>query len=123
MIVSRSLDPTTGTMGEAAEITGPVAFTGGLGFCAFSAAPNTLVYAPGSGALAPISLIQWFDRSGRPLEQLGVGTDLAGYNAFYQRISPDGRRVAVSAFPSATADLWLVDTTRGVSSRFTFDEA
>jgi hypothetical protein len=38
---------------------------------------------------------------------------------YYQQISPDGRKAAISAFQSPTADLWLVDMERGVPSRVT----
>ena len=121
-IVARPLDPVQGTVGDPVELAGPVAYTGGLGFSAFSVAANLLSYAPGTGAAAT-SLTQWFDRLGKPLTRLGEGSDLSNYNAYYQQISPDGRRVAISAFQSATADLWLVDLGRDVSSRFTFNDA
>ena len=123
MIVARPLDPARATVGEAMEVAGAVAYTTGLGFTAFSVASNILAFAPGSGEASPTSRMQWFDRSGKPLEQLGAGSDLSSLNSYYQRISPDGRKVAVSAFQSATADLWLVDTARNVSSRFTFNDA
>ena len=44
-------------------------------------------------------------------------------NAYYPALSPNGRTVAVSAFRSETADLWLVDVERQLSSPLTFDRA
>jgi len=121
-IVARPLDPMRGTVGDPVEVAGPVAYTKGLGFSAFSVAPNLLSYAAGTGA-TPTSLTQWFDRLGKPLGRLGAGSELSNYNAYYQQISPDGRKVAISAFQSTTADLWLVDMERDVSSRITFNDA
>jgi Tol biopolymer transport system component len=121
-IVARPLDPVQGTVGSPVELAGPVAYTGGLGFSAFSVAPNLLAYAAGTGATAT-SLTQWFDRFGKSLERLGEGSDLSNFNSYYQQISPDGRKVAISAFQSTTSDLWLVDMERGVSSRVTFNDA
>lgn len=60
------------------------------------------------------SQFTWFDRTGKPL---GVVGELGDYSTF--RLSPDGRRVAVSR---ATA-LWLMEVDRGVSSRFTANNA
>ena len=121
-IVARPLDPARGTIGDPVELAGPVAYTSGLGFSGFSVAPNLLSYAAGTGATAT-SLTQWFDRLGKPLGRLGEGSDLSNYNSYNQQISPDGRKVAISAFQSTTADLWLVDTERDVSSRVTFNDA
>jgi Tol biopolymer transport system component len=121
-IVARPLDPVQGTVGDPVELAGPVAYTGGLGFSAFSVAPNLLAYAAGTGTAAT-SLTQWFDRFGKPLGRLGEGSDLSNYNSYYQQISPDGRTVAISAFQSPTADLWLVDMERGIPSRVTFNDA
>jgi dipeptidyl aminopeptidase/acylaminoacyl peptidase len=45
-------------------------------------------------------------------------------NGLIPELSPDERRVALRAIdPQArTRDLWLVDRTRGISSRFTFEK-
>ena len=122
VIVARSLDPVRGTVGDPVELAGPVAYTGGLGFSAFSATATLLAFPSGT-ATAPTSLPQWFDRGGKLLGRLGQSSDLASYNAYYPAVSPDGRKVAIAAFQSATADLWLVDMDRDVSSRFTFNDA
>jgi len=71
-----------------------------------------------TGAAGANRWLTWFDRQGKTLGQLG---DPADYGASLA-LSPDGTRVASTRGPSATSDIWLVDS-RGVSSRFTFDPA
>jgi Tol biopolymer transport system component len=59
----------------------------------------------------------WFDRRGMPLGNLGSGS-------FYApSLSPDEKTVAAARVDpeTQTPDLWLMDTARGVSPRFTFD--
>ncbi|MFI5357690.1 Serine/threonine protein kinase [Candidatus Sulfopaludibacter sp. SbA6] len=77
---------------------------------------GTLIYR--TGAAGANRWLTWFDRQGKTLGQLG---DPADYGASLA-LSPDGTRVASTRGPSATSDIWLVDS-RGVSSRFTFDPA
>ena len=60
----------------------------------------------------------WFDQSGAPLETI-PGSDLSdGYNS---SLSPDASRLATSSRVEGTADVWLLDVKRGVSTRFTTD--
>jgi hypothetical protein len=62
----------------------------------------------------------WFDRSGAPLETI-PGSDFGdGYNS---SLSPDASRLATSSRVEGTADIWLLDIKRGVSTRFTSDPA
>jgi Tol biopolymer transport system component/DNA-binding winged helix-turn-helix (wHTH) protein len=57
----------------------------------------------------------WLDRSGRPLGEAG---ELGTYWNF--RISPQGSRVALARLNAAQGlDLWVRETTRGVSTRLT----
>lgn len=73
-----------------------------------SAGANVLVYAPSLAARQ----FQWLDRNGRSVGVLGEPAEYV-----FSRISPDGRRVVtVRAGP---ADIWLLETTRGVASRLT----
>ena len=60
----------------------------------------------------------WFDRTGRELKAVGKADD---NNLRYPEISPDGRRVAVARTVERNTDVWLMETTRGVPSRFTFE--
>jgi dipeptidyl aminopeptidase/acylaminoacyl peptidase len=60
----------------------------------------------------------WFDRDGQRLRTIGEP-------GVYEQItlSPDGRRAAVQRRDPRldTTDIWILDLTRGVLSRFTFD--
>jgi hypothetical protein len=62
--------------------------------------------------------LAWFDRSGKALGTFGAADESGLTSA---RLSPDGRRVAVSRTVEGNADIWLLDGTR--TSRFTFDAA
>jgi eukaryotic-like serine/threonine-protein kinase len=88
-------------------------------FCA--AESGTIAY--GTAVAAPSQLL-WFDRFGRQ-------TGAVGEPAFYTsgvtgapgriRISPDGRRLAVTVFDPSTrgSDVWLYDLARGIRTRLT----
>ena len=126
MIVSQHLDLQNSRLtGDAVEVAGPAAYSGGLGFESFSVASNgVLAYAPGFGTAAT-SEVRWLDRQHQsfPTSPLAPGTDLSRYNAYFEQLSPDGQTLVLSAFRTATADLWLLDVRRDVLSRFTFDDA
>ncbi|MGD1071230.1 MAG: hypothetical protein ABSB15_13900 [Bryobacteraceae bacterium] len=69
---------------------------------------------------APPNDLTWYDRQGKRLGNVGepgIYTNPA--------LSPDGKRLAVGRNDPATdtRDIWVLDLTRGVSSRFTFDKA
>jgi Tol biopolymer transport system component/predicted Ser/Thr protein kinase len=66
----------------------------------------------------PRSQLTWLDRTGRPLERVG---DPARRSVV--ELSPDGDQVAYEGLDAdgRNADLWLLDSSRGVTSRFTFD--
>jgi Tol biopolymer transport system component len=58
----------------------------------------------------------WVDRAGRELDVVG---ELAAYSG--PRLSPDGKRIAVCIWDAPrVADIWLIDTERNTTSRFTF---
>ena len=80
----------------------------------FSASPATLVYR-GSPPTHQ-SQITWVDAQGRLGEKVGNPGPIAEI-----RLSPDGTRAAYRMDANGEgADIWLLDLTRGVSSRFTF---
>lgn len=83
-----------------------------------ASAAGPLVYRP--GGTSGHRQFTWFDRSGRELGKLG-GVDTGA--PFGVALSPDGRHVAVSRTVIGNTDIWLMDTARGVLSRFTFDAA
>jgi eukaryotic-like serine/threonine-protein kinase len=68
----------------------------------------------------PGTQLAWVDRGGKQLA--AVGTTAADNGL---RLSPDGKRLAVSRFDpqAASADIWLIDLARNTPSRFTFDPA
>ncbi len=80
-------------------------------------ANGTLVYATASVINAPRHLA-WVDRLG----ELAV-LDLPARHYSKPRLSPDGRRIAVSISDNHNTDIWIHDLERGTSSRFTFSPA
>jgi len=83
--------------------------TGPTGAIQSSVSANgTLAYQIG-GATA--EQLVWFDRAGKPLGNFGAPGTMNSPD-----ISPDGKRVVVEG----VADVWLLDTARGVPARFTF---
>jgi len=89
----------------------------------FSASNGVLVYRSGRTTMG-LSSLAWFDRRG---QELGAAGDSG--SSVYQdvAISHDASRVAVSradpAVSGSSQSIWLLDLTRGVSARFTFDIA
>jgi Tol biopolymer transport system component len=61
----------------------------------------------------------WFDRAGRELSR--VGQPLPGLLS--PSLSPDGQRLAIHRIVNGNTDIWMLDTTRGVITRFTTGEA
>ncbi len=83
----------------------------------FSASTNgVLVYQTGSAAER--TQLMWIGRDGT---EIGTVGDRA--NHFAPVISPDGKLAAVviDDIPSAQADIWIIDLSRGSRTRFTFD--
>lgn len=89
----------------------------------FSASNGVLVYRAGRTTLG-LSTLAWFDRKGKELGAAGESNS----NVYQDvAISPDASRVAVSKAEPTVAgssqSIWLLDLSRGVSARFTFDVA
>jgi len=98
-------------LGDSRVIASPVAKITAIGVMNASASSGgMLLYS----AANPSSQFTWLDRSGR---RLRVVAEPGEYGTF--RLSPDGRRIAVQRDRPGGADLWFLDTERGVSSRFT----
>ncbi len=80
----------------------------------------------GTGMLAHAAAVlhrgrlTWFDRAGNSLNSVGVDGDYSDF-----RLSPNGETLAVSLVDPKVwnPDIWLIDLTRGGSSRFTFGSA
>jgi serine/threonine protein kinase/Tol biopolymer transport system component len=67
----------------------------------------------------------WLDRSGKEISRVGSpdGSRMPEGSDTDIAISPDGRYVALSRMVDQNHDIWLLETARGVLSRFTFDTA
>src|SRR5262245_13801410 len=72
-----------------------------------------------TGTARPQKQFVWFDRSGKEL-----GT-VAGnlVNAGGPSLSPDGRTLAVQRTTNGNGDVWMLDISRGVLTRLTYDPA
>jgi Tol biopolymer transport system component/DNA-binding winged helix-turn-helix (wHTH) protein len=64
----------------------------------------------------------WFDRSGKEIGNVGDSVS-ASTGLFNPSLSLDGQRVALYQLVNGNADVWLLETRRGVFSRFTSDVA
>jgi Tol biopolymer transport system component len=73
-----------------------------------------LVYSTGSSA----TQLTWFDRSGTQLGTVGLQSEYLSL-----RLSPDEKRVAVARTdpPAVASDLSLIELSRGVESKLTFE--
>jgi eukaryotic-like serine/threonine-protein kinase len=61
-------------------------------------------------------LLNWLDRDGAVVRQLGPPVD-----GIFRTVSPDGRRIAVTLQQPDHIDIWLVDVAGGTRERFTFE--
>jgi Tol biopolymer transport system component len=87
----------------------------------FSASENgVLAYQTGTPREDVDSQLQWFDRSGQLLGEVGTPEPYAEAS-----ISPDGTTAVVNIREagSGNRDLWLVDLERQLKTRFTFNAA
>jgi hypothetical protein len=62
----------------------------------------------------------WFDRAGKLIATVG---DPDSGSPASPTMSPDGRRVALNRNVNGNVDVWLLELTRGVLTRFTADPA
>jgi Tol biopolymer transport system component len=85
---------------------------------------NSTVSVSATGAMAYLANttmdreLVWFDRSGKRQETVGPAADINDIV-----LSPDGKRLAMQRLVDTNSDIWLMDLSRGVPSRFTFDAA
>ncbi len=79
---------------------------------------GVIVYQRGTQVIE--SQLQWVDRRGTRLANIGEGTDLVDD----LELSPDQKRLAVTLSSRASPDardVWILDTTRGIGSKATSD--
>jgi Tol biopolymer transport system component len=120
MLMAQAFDPDALEFtGDAFPIAEDIVVRPLTGAGVFSATDDgTLLYQTGSRDEGDI--IQWFDRQGLPLEQVGN-------EGYYDQItlSPDGATAALVVRDSAVGsnDIWLLEMATGLRTRFTFDRA
>ena len=102
--------------GDPVRLVDQVSTVPELRLAAFSVSENGELAYRGGGREGVTQLV-WFDRSGEPLRE-------ASQPGLYNNpaLSPDETRVAVQRreTTNAAADIWILDLTRGTTSRFTF---
>lgn len=117
-LFAQPFDPDRLSLGGEPKVIAEQVETGGAVAASFTISDaGLLAYQAASQAG---SQLVWFDRQGN---QLGSVGDAAEYGDV--ELSPDGRQAAVSVLDvsTGTRDLWIMDVTRGVRTRFTFDKA
>jgi eukaryotic-like serine/threonine-protein kinase len=100
--------------GDPTPLAERVQYRSGMGRGAFSISGNGLLVYGSVEHLA--TQLMWFDRSGRLIRSVGQSVS---YNS--PALSPDEQTIAVERFdPDGHSEgLWLIDTARDVSTRFT----
>ena len=88
----------------------------GAGQWSFSAS-GSLAYVPGGIFPDYENALVWVDRDG-VVERLPVETG----RYVYPRVSPDGRRAAVTRLDGSTRDIWILDLETAAWSRLTFEQ-
>jgi serine/threonine-protein kinase len=96
-------------------LAGNEALDDGTAHYSFSSS-GLLVYRVGVAASTD-GRLAWLDRAGKEISRRGQNDF-----AVSPRISPDGRRVAMTIESSDGADIWIWDVDRDTMSRLTFDE-
>jgi Tol biopolymer transport system component len=115
-LTARFFDPAAGVVGSDETLVAPnVRFDPLRGAGKFTTSPDgTVVYFE---AEFPTTRLEWFDRSGRSLGEVGEPNP---YSAL--TLSPDGARLAAGMRrPDGRTDLWVFDTTRGLGSKIDED--
>jgi Tol biopolymer transport system component len=117
-LVAQSFNVKSATLtGEPIPIAEQILFTGANGRAAFAVSETgTVIYR--SGAAATKQRFAWFDRSGKEVGSVGEPGAFTGNFA----LSPDAKQLAVSIVEANRSDLWVMDLSSGVTSRFTHDD-
>jgi eukaryotic-like serine/threonine-protein kinase len=117
-LMAQQFDPDSGTLsGEAQQVVGKIRQDSGVWHTLFSVSQSgLLVYEPGSAEAVGTQLV-WFDRTGKKLGQVG---ETGSY--MDPRISPDGKRLAVS-YGDPQREILIFGLDRGTMARLTFSQA
>ena len=115
-LLAQPFDTRTLTVsGEPAAVAEDLVYFQETGMTDISASTDgMLAYLSGKN----VTRLRWFSRDGAEQGVVGAPADYT-----LPRLSPDGQRLAVNIVDPRTAstDVWLIDLSRGGSSRFTFD--
>jgi Tol biopolymer transport system component len=116
-IMAQKFDGKTGVLsGDPIPIANHIQYDSGTWRTTFSASEDgVLLYESGS-SMQGIDL-NWYDTAGKLLGSAGERAQFRG-----MRISPDGKRLAVSV-GDPKPDIWVFDLARGSKTRLTFDPA
>jgi eukaryotic-like serine/threonine-protein kinase len=110
------LDVSKGTLSSESQIiAGKIGFQPSISGGAFSVAGNgTVVYNSGAGT--SLSVLTWYDRSGKELGRVGDAGLIAN-----PALSPDNGRVVedVAGARTGNINIWMSDLRTGINSRFT----
>jgi eukaryotic-like serine/threonine-protein kinase len=114
-LFAQNFDVTAFTLkGEAFPVASGLAVNGPLLNAAVStSAKGPFVYRAGSAG--GLRQFVWFDRSGRTIGKVGDAIE----NPLQPEMSPDGRRLAMHRLVDANTDIWLLELSRGLLTRFT----
>ncbi len=111
VLVSQRLDLTVPALAEGE----PVSVADNVAFASTSAA-GLMAYRGGS--TSDQRQLAWFDARGDQLDTVGEPGNLSAFT-----LSPDGKSIAVTVGTAGALDIWLLEATRGLRTRFTFDQA
>jgi Tol biopolymer transport system component len=116
-LMAARFDAAQGTVaGELMQLAQPVGRDDGVLASAFSVAPGTLAYRATGGSQR--RQLVWMDRTGKMVGSIGSPDT----NQLAQlALDPAGQRIALVRTILGNFDVWLVDTSRGIPARFTFD--
>ena len=103
--------------GESVAIAQQVGFNAPTGNASFDASSQgVLVYRSAPAGTVISSQLRWFDRTGKPLGDLGAPSPYFGIE-----LSRDERRLAVHPHEAVGGgDIWVMDVARGTNTRITF---
>jgi serine/threonine protein kinase/Tol biopolymer transport system component len=115
-LLAQKFDPEKGRLsGDPIPLVNFVEYDAGTWHTTFAVSQNgLLIYEPGTKTGDGTDLL-WLDRSGKILGKVGERGAYKGSG----RISPDGKRLAVSV-GDPEADIWVYDLARGTRTRLTF---
>src|SRR5262249_48587131 len=114
-LMAQRFDPGSGKLSGAPQsVVDKIRHDSGVWRTLFTVSQNgRMAYEPGASGAAGSQLV-WFDRTGK---QLGRGGGRGSY--LDPRLSPDGKRLAVS-YGDPQREIWIFDLDRGTRSRLTF---